>query len=91
MTGLMVLLFTLVFPVSCILSEDFKNLKAEELKKMIDEGSKMLIVDTRGEYEYLQGHIPNAINIPQEKFDIIETLLPKNKDMQIVFYCRGYG
>jgi len=51
----------------------------------------MLIVDTRGEYEYRQGHIPGAINIPQEQFDNIEALMPKDKDMQIVFYCRGFG
>jgi len=91
-TGLLVLLLTLVLMVSCILSQDLKRgLSAEELKKMIDEESKMLIVDTRGEYEYRQGHIPGAINIPQEQFDNIEALMPKDKDMKIVFYCRGLG
>jgi predicted sulfurtransferase len=90
-TGLMVLILTLALMVSCILSQDLKRLSAEELKKMIDEGPKMLIVDTRGEYEYRQGHIPGAINIPQEQFDNIEALMPKDKDMQIVFYCRGFG
>lgn len=77
--------------LSCALSQDLKSLSAEELKKMIDEGVKMSIVDTRNENEYIEGHIPHAILIPQEKFDVIETLLPKDKDMPIVFYCRGYG
>ena len=67
------------------------NINAEELKKMISENTRLLIVDTRTEYEYKLGRIPKAINISQEKFYMLETLLPKEKDTPIVFYCRGSG
>ena len=67
------------------------DVNAEELKKMMSENTRLLVVDTRTEYEYKLGHIPKAINISQEKFYMLETLLPKEKDTPIVFYCRGVG
>jgi rhodanese-related sulfurtransferase len=67
------------------------NVDVEELKKMMSENTRLLIVDTRTEFEYQLGHIPKAINISQEKFYMLETLLPKEKDTPIVFYCRGVG
>jgi rhodanese-related sulfurtransferase len=67
------------------------NVNAEELKKMMGEDTRLLVVDTRTEYEYKLGRIPKAINISQEKFYMLETLLPKEKDTPIVFYCRGVG
>jgi rhodanese-related sulfurtransferase len=67
------------------------DVNAEELKKMMSEDTRLLVVDTRTEYEYKLGHIPKSINISQEKFYMLETLLPKEKDTPIVFYCRGTG
>jgi rhodanese-related sulfurtransferase len=67
------------------------NVNAEELKKMMSENTRLLVVDTRTEYEYKLGHIPKAINISQDKFYMLETLLPSEKDTPIVFYCRGVG
>ena len=67
------------------------DVNAEELKKMMSENTRLLVVDTRTEYEYKLGHIPKAINISQEKFYMLETLLPSEKDTPIVFYCRGVG
>jgi rhodanese-related sulfurtransferase len=67
------------------------DISAEELKKMISEDTRLLVIDTRTEFEYRLGHIPKAINISEEKFYMIETLLPKEKDTPLVFYCRGVG
>jgi rhodanese-related sulfurtransferase len=67
------------------------DINAEELNKLMIENTKLFVVDTRTEYEYQQGHIPKAINISQEKFYMLETLLPKEKDTPLVFYCRGTG
>lgn len=72
-------------------AQDFKALTADEVKKMIDSRTKMIIVDAREEVEYREGHIPTAINIPPEKVNVIETFLPKNKKLLIIFYCRGIG
>jgi rhodanese-related sulfurtransferase len=72
-------------------AQDFVNLTTEELKKMMDKKTKMLIVDARGELEFKEGHLPNAINIPPEKVHTIEKFLPKDKKALIVFYCWGWG
>jgi predicted sulfurtransferase len=84
-------ILTMFFAVSCELTDDFKEIKAEELKKMMDEKAPFLLVDTRSEYEYRDVRIPGAINIPQEKFRILDMLLPKDKTFPIIFYCRGSG
>lgn len=84
------LIVLLVITFSCTTSSA-NNINAEELKKLMSENTKLLIVDTRTEFEYKQSHIPKAINISQEKFYMLETLLPKEKDTPIVFYCRGVG
>ena len=85
-------LFALFLPlVSCELDGGYKELSADELKKFIDDGPAILIVDNRSEYEYSRGHIPKAINIPQEQFTLLNTLLPKDKGFPVVFYCTGYG
>ena len=76
---------------ACAQSSNFPNLTAEEVKKRIDQPGKVLIVDTRPEKEYRQSHIPTAINIPSSQFKSIRNLLPQDKVMPIIFYCRGYS
>jgi rhodanese-related sulfurtransferase len=83
-----IVVLTIVF--SCGPSKA-NDVNAEELKKMMSENTQLLVVDTRTEYEYKLGHIPKAINISQEKFYMLEALLPKQKDTPMVFYCRGTG
>lgn len=87
-----VLLFiSLVFMFSYASAENFKNITADELKKMLDNKTKLVLVDARTVMEYSQGHIPKAVSIPPEKVEVISALLPKNKKTLIVFYCRGVG
>ena len=76
---------------ACAQTSSFPNLTAEEVKKRIDQPGKVLIVDTRTEKEYRQAHIPTAINIPSSQFKSIKNLLPQDKVMPIIFYCRGYS
>lgn len=69
----------------------FPEIGTAEVKKMMDEGENFFLVDARTPQEYAQGHIPGAVNIPPEKHRFISGLLPKNKNVPVVFYCRGYG
>jgi rhodanese-related sulfurtransferase len=85
---LSIIVLTITF--SCVPSQA-NDINAEELKKMISEDTRLLVVDTRTEFEYKLGRIPKAINISQEKFYMLETLLPTEKNTPIVFYCRGVG
>lgn len=68
-----------------------EDLTAEQVKGKIEERHSLVVVDTRSEYEYSQGHLPGAINIPPYKFNILSSLLPHDLRTEIVFYCRGYG
>ena len=70
---------------------DIPNLTVDEVKKQLDQPGKVLLVDTRPEEEYRQAHIPTAINIPSSQFKSIRNLLPQDKVMPIIFYCRGYN
>ena len=88
---IVLIIISLVFMFSYASAESFKNLTADELKKMLDKKTKLVLVDARPHQEFSQGHIPKAVNIPPEKVEVIGTLLPKNKNPLIVFYCRGAG
>jgi len=76
---------------ACSQSSNFTNLTAEEVKKRTNQPGIVLIVDTRPEKEYRQAHIPTAINIPSSQLKSIRNLLPQDKVMPIIFYCRGYS
>ena len=60
----------------------------EEAKKMMDAG-EVIIVDVRREDEYSQGHIPNAILVPNETIETeAHTALP-DKNAVYLIYCRS--
>lgn len=88
---LSLLLLSLIFCFSSAFAQEFKDMTAEELKKMIDKKTKMVVVDTREEQEFREGHIPRSINIPPEKVNFIKAFLPKDKKSLIVFYCKGWS
>ncbi|MGD0232247.1 MAG: rhodanese-like domain-containing protein [Syntrophorhabdales bacterium] len=68
-----------------------RDLSADQLKQIIEQRRALVVVDTRTEYEYRQGHLPGAINIPPHRFDALAALLPSDKTVELVFYCRGFG
>lgn len=66
------------------------DLTAEELQQRLNQPRKVVVVDTRTEQEYRQGHISGAINIPSSQFEQIAAHLPDNLETPVVFYCRGF-
>jgi hypothetical protein len=89
---LLLSVLALLIPLaSCEPEGGYGEVKADELKRLIDSGVPILIVDNRSEYEYSRGHLPKAVNIPQERLFSLDNLLPKDKAFPIVFYCTGYG
>ena len=67
----------------------FSVVSAGEVKRLMDSGKKLAVVDARTEEEFRQGHIPKAINVSPDKVLEISKYLPKNKNTLLVFYCRG--
>lgn len=49
-----------------------------------------VLIDSRPERPFAQGHIPGAINISDSKFEKMTDLLPKDKTTPLIFYCGGY-
>ncbi len=67
----------------------YMQISQEEAKRIMEEESDYLIVDVRREDEFAQGHIPGAVNIPNES--IIDTkppLLPDTEQLLLI-YCRS--
>ena len=67
-----------------IKEEDFR-----EIKKKLDAGEKMVLVDTREDNEWARGHIPNAIHLGKGVIERdIEKTIP-DKETPLVLYCGG--
>lgn len=81
-------------PTSIIVSEKgekamYEQITAEEAKKIMDSGEEHIILDTREQDEFDEGHIPGAILIPYIEIENkAEEMLP-DKDKLILVYCRS--
>ncbi len=58
----------------------------QELISRIKENN-IILLDVRPEEEYVQGHLPGALNIPLEELEI--RLAELSEDQEIIAYCRG--
>lgn len=92
---IMIALFTLILS-SCSSKEEadgnetvYRQISQEEAKKMMEKDDGHIIVDVRREDEFAQGHIPNAICIPNESIDAREPKELPDKDQIILVYCRS--
>ena len=61
----------------------------DEIVDIMNDNENYIILDVRTEEEYKEGHIPNAICIPNETIDekIVKQL--PNKDQLVLIYCRS--
>ncbi len=81
-------------PTSILVSEKgekemYKQITAEEAKKIMDSGEDYILLDVREQDEFDAGHIPGAILIPYTEIERkAESLLP-DKNKQILVYCRS--
>ena len=67
-----------------IKEEDFRD-----IKKKLDAGEPMIVIDTREDNEWARGHIPNAVHLGKGVIERdIEKAIP-DKDTTLVLYCGG--
>ncbi len=76
---------------SCSFPDGVPNLTAEEVRRLIDEKGPVLVVDNRTGIEFAGGRLPGAKLITEDAFDRLASLLPADKGLTLIFYCRGYG
>ena len=70
-------------------TNEIRHVSMNDIVKIMEENKDYVIVDVRTPDEYKEGHIPNAINIPNETIN--ETVYNKLKDKNqlILIYCRS--
>lgn len=67
----------------------YEQINAEKAKEIMDSGVDYIIIDARTDEEFADGHIKDAILIPEyEIADRAETELT-DKDALILVYCRS--
>ena len=70
-------------------------ISAEQVAELVAKGpekGKYVLLDSRPEDMYNQGHIPTALPMPFFAFDKLqEKLLPKDKDIMQIYYCSGFS
>lgn len=66
-----------------------KKISSEEAKNIIDTSNDEIIIDVRWKDEYEDGHIKDSILIPLDTLENTIEDIVKNKDSQILVYCRS--
>ena len=70
-------------------SSTYEQITAEQAKTIMDTEKDYIIIDARTEEEFIEGHIKNAILIPEyEIANRAEKELP-DKEQLILVYCRS--
>ena len=67
----------------------YQTITMNEAKEIFQETGDYLILDVRRPDEYASGHIPNAINIPNEEIGTTEIPKLPDKEQRIYVYCRS--
>ena len=68
----------------------FGEVTSSELKANL-ESEGVIVYDIRTEGEYMEGHVPGAINVQPQNIRQIASQLPGDKSQPLIFYCRGTG
>jgi len=70
-----------------VTQEEMPRISIQELKKMMDDGSPVTIIDVQPKEVYEMGHIKGAISIPWKSQIALEDVWSLPGDQLIVTYC----
>ena len=71
------------------MNNTYEQITQDEAKRIMDTQTDYVLLDTRTEEEFAEGHIEGAIMIPEyEIADKAEAAIP-DKDTLILVYCRS--
>lgn len=60
-----------------------------EIKRRLDAGEKITLIDTREESEWARGHLPDAVHLSKGIIERdVEVRFP-DKNVELVLYCGG--
>ena len=83
------LMFTGCAGVGNQANNTYRSITMDAAVTMMAEESGYIILDVRRPDEFAAGHIPNAINVPNETIDTAEIPELPDKDQLIMVYCRS--
>lgn len=85
-----IVLGSITFPVASrmVAASETNVVTAPVVWNRITEGEDIVIVDLRGERNYMEEHIPGAISIPAEEID---ERFPAYRAGKLVIYCFSEG
>ena len=67
----------------------YRSITMEDAVAMMAQETGYIILDVRRPDEFAAGHIPNAINMPNETIGTAEIPELPDKDQLIMMYCRS--
>ena len=67
----------------------YRNITMDDAVTMMAQETGYIILDVRRPDEFAAGHIPNAINVPNETIGTAEIPELPNEDQLIMVYCRS--
>ena len=67
----------------------YKQITMSEAVKMMETEKNYIILDVRRADEFAEGHIPGAINVPNEEIGTAEISELPDKSQLILVYCRS--
>ena len=70
-------------------ANSYRQISMDEAIKMMKDEKNYIILDARRPDEYAEGHIPGAINIPNEEIGTAEIAELPDKSQLILVYCRS--
>ena len=83
------LLFTGCAGTSNHQTNTYRSITMDEAVTMMEQETGYIILDVRRPDEFAAGHIPNAINVPNETIGTAEIPELPNKAQLIMVYCRS--
>ena len=70
-------------------ANNYREISMDEAVKMMKDEKNYIILDVRRPDEYAEGHIPGAINVPNEEIGTVEIAELPDKSQLILVYCRS--
>ena len=70
-------------------ANSYRQINMDEAVEMMKKESGYIILDVRRPDEYAEGHIPGAINVPNEDIGTAEIPELPDKAQLILVYCRS--
>ena len=67
----------------------YRQISMDEAVEMMRDEKNYIILDVRRPDEYAEGHIPGAINVPNEEIGTAEIAELPDKSQLILVYCRS--